>query len=643
MFEFVRKHNKIMMFLMFLLIIPAFVLVGVDGYQRMNDAGAAVAKVASYSITQGEWDAAHKSEVDRLRATRPDLDVKLLDSPQARYVTLERLVRERVIAEAMNSSLLAISDKRLAAELQQIPAIAAMKKPDGTIDKERYVQLAASQGLTPEGLEARIRQDLSRRQVEAGLGASAFAPQAVADMGLNAFFERRDVQVARFTLAEFASQIKIGDADIEEFFKANSALFQTAETVDLQYLVFDVEAVKKTVTVNDADVRTYYEQNNARLQSKEERRASHILINAPKDMPAAEREKAKAAAQDLLQKVKAKPDTFVQLATKFSQDSGSAAKGGDLDFFARGAMVKPFEDAAFSLKKGDISDLVESDFGFHIIRLTDIKTPSVPSFESVREKLVTELKAQQAQRKFAELAEQFTNGVYEQADSLQPVAERLKLDIQIASNVQRKAAPGAKGVLSNAKLLAAVFSADAIEKKHNTEAIETGPSQLVAARVTKHEAARTRALDEVRGEVKARLLQSRSQEAAKKEGQSKLKTWQAQADEGKLSAAMVLSRDQAPALNPRLMEAIMHADTAKLPAWVGLDVGGEGYAIARINKVLPRNPAPAGATEQERGQVVRWLAGAESDAYYEVIKARFKVQIKVPRPSDNSTAVGATE
>ena len=246
------------MFLMFLLIIPAFVLVGVDGYRRMNGAGAAVAKVASYSITQDEWDAAHKSEVDRLRAARPDLDAKLMDSPQARYVTLERMVRERVITEAMNSSLLAISDKRLASELQQIPAIAAMKKPDGTIDKERYVQLAASQGLTPEGLEARIRQDLSKRQVEAGLGASAFAPQAVVDMGLNAFFERRDVQVVRFTPAEFAAQIKISDADVEEFFKANSALFQTAETVDLQYLVFDVEAVKKTVTVADADVRTYY-------------------------------------------------------------------------------------------------------------------------------------------------------------------------------------------------------------------------------------------------------------------------------------------------------------------------------------------------------------------------------------------------
>ena len=158
MFEFVRKHNKIMMFLMFLLIIPAFVLVGVDGYRRINGDGAAVAKVASYSITQAEWDAAHKNEVDRLRASRPELDAKMMDSAEARYVTLERLVRERVMSEAVSSSLLPITDARLARELQQIPAIASLKKPDGSFDKERYEQIAASQGLTTAGLEARIRR-----------------------------------------------------------------------------------------------------------------------------------------------------------------------------------------------------------------------------------------------------------------------------------------------------------------------------------------------------------------------------------------------------------------------------------------------------------------------------------------------------
>lgn len=642
MFEFVRKHTKIMMFVMFLLIIPAFVLVGVDGYQRSSGSGATVAKVASYSITQSEWDAAHKNEVDRLRASRPELDAKMMDTPEARYVTLERLVRERVMNEAVDASLLSITDARLARELQQIPVIASLKKPDGSFDKERYEQIAASQGLTPAGLEARIRQDLSLRQVESGLSTSAFAPKAVADMALNAFFERRDVQFVRFSPADFVGKVQTSDADVESFYKANSAVFQTPETADVQYLVFDLEAVKKSISVPEADVRTYYEQNTARLQSKEERRASHILINASKDMPAAEREKAKALAQDVLEKVKAKPDSFAQLAIKFSQDPGSAAKGGDLDFFVRGAMVKPFEDSAFALKKGETSGLVESDFGYHIIRLTDVKTPAAPSFESMRGQLEAELKVQQAQKKFAEQAEVFTNAVYEQADSLQAAAERLKLNIQTANAVAKNPANGATGPLANAKLLAALFSADAIEKKHNTESIETGPSQLISARIVKHYPARTLALDEVKAEVKARLLQSRAQDMAKKEGQAKLADWKKQADEGKLGAATVIGRDQPPpGMGSALMDSIMRADTSALPVWLGVDLGAQGYAVARVNKVLPRNPPPPEVSAQERDQVARWLASAEWDAYYDGLKKRFKVQIKVAKPQLGASAAVA--
>ena len=642
MFEFVRKHNKIMMFVMFLLIVPAFVLVGVDGYSRSNESGATVAKIASYSITQTEWDTAHKNEVDRLRASRPELDAKMMDSPEARYATLERLVRERVMTEAADASLLPITDARLARELQQIPAIASMKKPDGSFDKERYEQIAASQGLTTAGLEARIRQDLSLRQLESGVSSTAFAPKAVADMALNAFFERREVQVTRFSPAEFAAKVQTSDADIEGFYKANSALFQAPETADVQYLVFDLEAVRKSISVPEADVRTYYEQNIARLQSKEERRASHILISAAKELPAADREKAKVQAQDLLDKIKAKPDSFAQLAAKFSQDPGSAANGGDLNFFARGAMVKPFEDSAFALKKGETSGLVESDFGYHIIRLTDIKTPAAPSFDSMREKLEVELKTQQAQKKFAEQAEVFTNAVYEQADSLQAAADRLKLNIQSANGLPKTPTQGASGPLANAKLLAALFSAEVIEKKHNTEAIETGPSQMVAARISKHYPARTKPLDEVMLQVKARLVQSRAQEMAKKQGEAQLADWKKQADEGKLGPATVLGRDQPiPGMSQVLMDAMLRADTSALPAWLGVDLGAQGYAVARVNKVLPRNAPQAAVAEQERGQMARWLAGAEWDAYYEVLKKRFKVQIKVAKPKAGEALAAA--
>ena len=165
----------------------------------------------------------------------------------------------------------------------------------------------------------------------------------------------------------------------------------------------------------------------------------------PKDAPAAERAKAKAKAEELLAAVKKAPDSFAEVAKKNSQDPGSAAQGGDLDFFARGAMTKAFEDAAFALGKGQISGLVETEFGYHIIKVTDIKSPKQRSFEEMKPELEAEVKKQQAQRKFAETADAFTNGVYEQADSLKPVADKLKLEIRTARNVHRQPTPGAPG------------------------------------------------------------------------------------------------------------------------------------------------------------------------------------------------------
>ncbi len=638
MFDFVRKHTKIMMVVMFLLIIPAFVLVGVDGYRRMSAEGASVAKVGSRTITQAQWDAAHKYEVDRLRASMPGLDAKLLESPQARYETLERLVREAVLEEALADSRLNVSDARLASELQQNPTIAALRKPDGQLDMERYRALVASQGLTPDGFEARMRHDMSLRQVQGGVVNTAFAPKGVADMALNAFFERREVQIARFRPADFEDKIKLTDADIEAFYKANNALFQAPESVDIEYVVLNLDAVKKTISVSEADLRTYFEQNAARTDAKEERRASHILINAPKDMKAAERQKAKEVAQQLLLKVTEKPDTFAATATKFSQDPGSAAKGGDLEFFGRGAMVKPFEDAVFAMRKGEISQLVESDFGYHIIKLTDIKTAPKPTFESERAKLETELKNQQAQRKFAEVAETFSNGAYEQSDTLKPLAERLKLDIQSAKGVQRKAAPGATGVMANAKLLEALFAPDALDKKHNTEVVEIGTNELVTARVSAHTPARTLALADVKAQVKVRLLASRSSEMAKTEGAARLAAWKASPDAAALKESVIVSRERGQAITGPLLNALMGADAQTLPAWVGVDLGAQGYAVARINKVLPRTEPDAAAAAQERTQVSQWLASAEAQAYLELLKARFKVQIKVPRPDPGAVA-----
>jgi peptidyl-prolyl cis-trans isomerase D len=613
MFDTIRNHKKYLMGFLMILIIPSFVLFGIEGYTRFNESGEPVATVNGQDITKAEWDQAHQQESQRLREAMPTLDSRMLDSEGARYATLERLVRQRLLAAAASKLNLYTSDARLARDLQQNEAIATLRKPDGTLDVEAYRQLVGRQGLTPETFEARVRADLSQRQVSQGILGSGFAPTALATVSLNAFFERREVRVAPFAAADFAAQVKPTDADIETFYNANQALFQAPEQAEIEYLVLDAAALQNSVTFNEADVRTYYDQNASRLSGTEERRARHILLTVPAGAPAAEKDAVRKRAEELLAQVRAKPASFADVAKAQSQDTGSAVNGGDLDFFGRGAMVKPFEDVVFSLTKGAISDLVETEFGFHIIQLTDIKVPPVRSFESMRPEIEAELKKQQAQKQYAEAADTFSNLVYEQADSLQPAADRLKLQIRKAT-VQRQPQASVTGVLANQRLLGALFDTESIDKKRNTEAIDTGSGQLVSGRVVQHMPARTLPLAEVRDQVRTRLVAQRSAELARAEGEKQLQAWKSGADAKGLGSAMVVSRENMQGLAQPALVAALSADPKNLPAWVGVNLADQGYAVVKVEKVLPRDVRPAQALSQEVQQYSQWWASAENEA-----------------------------
>ena len=632
MFDFIRKHTKITMGLLFLLIVPSFVLFGLDGYSQSKDKSSIVAKVDGQEILQTEWDRAHLREVEKLKASMPSLDAKLLDSPEARYATLERLVRDRVLATAAVKSRLGTSDQRLARELQDNPEIAALRRPDGTLDMERYRQLLGSQGMSPEMFEASVRADLSSRQVLLGVMGSGFASKTAADTALNAYFEKREIQIARFSTADYAAKLTPSDADLEQFYKANASLFQAPEQANIEYVLFDVETIKKGITVAEADLKAYFDQNAQRLSGKEERRASHILLASPKSAPEADRQKAKAKAVELAAQVKKSPDSFADVARKNSQDPGSAQAGGDLDFFSREAMVKPFSDAAFAMKKGDVSDVVESEFGYHIIKLTDIKSPKQRSFEEMRSELEADVKKQQAQKKFTETVEVFTNAVYEQADSLKPTADRLGLEVKTAMGVTRKPAQGVTGALANAKFLNAIFSPDTVEKKRNTEAVEVASNQLVSGRITQYTPARTLPLAEVKDIVRQRWLAQRGAEDARKDGITKLAAWKSAPASAVLQDTLNVSRDQPKNQPMQLVDAALRADAAALPAFAGIDLGTQGYAIVKVLKVLPRENSLEAAAKQERNQYTQWWTAAESLAYYNVLKQRFKAEIKVAKP-----------
>jgi peptidyl-prolyl cis-trans isomerase D len=636
MFDTIRTHKKYLMGFLLILIIPSFILFGVQGFNESDQRGAVVATVDGEEITQLEWDQAHQAESQRLREAMPTLDAKLLDSQEARYATLERLVRQRVLAVAAQKLNLYTSDQRLARDLQDNEVIASLRRPDGTLDVEAYRQLVGRQGMTPEMFEAQVRADLSQRQVAQGIQGSGFAPQGLAKVALDAFFEQREVQVARFAPSDFAARVELTDADIETFYNANPALFQSQEQADVEYLVLDTATLQKNVTLAEAEVRAYYDQNASRLSGNEERRASHILLTLAPGASAADKAAVREKAATLLAQVKAAPQTFAEVAKANSQDPGSAVNGGDLDFFARGSMVKAFEDAAFALQKGAISDLVETEFGFHIIQLTDIKAPPQRSFESMRAEIEADLKKQQAQKLFADSAEAFSNFVYEQGDNLTAAAERFKLDLQTVKGLTRQPQGGA-GPWTNERLINAVFAADSIEKKRNTEAIETASGQLVSARMVSYTPARTRPLAEVSEGVRQRLLAQRSAELARETGAKQLEAWKTGADAAGLSTALVVSRDNAQGLAGPVLNAALSADPKQLPAWVGVGLGEQGYAVVKVDKVLPRQPRDAQALVQETEQYSQWWSSAESLAYYDTLKERFKVQIKVPVPKPAGT------
>ena len=634
MLESIRKNSKIVMILLFLLIIPSFIFVGVD-QSYFSESSPTVARVDGNDIKQSDWDNAHRVESDRMRAEMPNLDPKLLDSPEAKYATLERMVRDRVLAAAAQKMHLTTSDAQLVRTLQGIPAIASLRKPDGSLDADGYRALVASQGMTPEGFEANLRRNLALNQVMGSVLETSLTTPATTDAAMNAVLQRREIQVAMFNAEPYKAALQPSADDLKAFYEAHQSQFRKPEQADIEYVVLDLNTVKQGIQLNEDDVRTYYKENAARLAGvSEERRASHILINAPQSASAEERAKAKAKAEELLAQVRAKPETFADVAKAQSQDTGSAANGGDLGFFGRGAMVAPFEQAAFALPKGGISDVVESDFGYHIIQVTDAKQPPVPSFEQLRPKIVEELQQQQAQRKYAEVADTFSNLVYEQADSLQPVAEKLGLKVQKATGVLRTAKPDAQGPLANSRFLETLFAPESLNSKRNTEAVEFGTSQMVAGRITQYEAAHTEPLTAVEAEVKRQWVADKAAAQAQKAGEEKLAEWKADASKAQgLAAAQVVSRNDPQGLPREVVDAaLVAAVKGGAAAWTGVSLGQNGYAVVKVNKIVSPENQGAEFAQQAAQQYVQLWSSAEGAAYYDMLKQRFKVQIKVPRP-----------
>ncbi|HEU0220215.1 MAG TPA: SurA N-terminal domain-containing protein, partial [Gallionella sp.] len=589
------------------------------------------ATVNDAKITQREFENALRQQQDRLRQMLgANFDAAMLDNPEMRRAAMDSLVAQRLLIERARAVGLAVSDEQLFQVIQGVEAF----QDNGKFDKKRYEAALANQSMSPLMFEARLRSDLAGQQIRDSYIQNGFASNSVADNIISLYEQQRVVSTSPISFQPFMAQAKVDEAALKKYYEQNPKEFQVQEQAKVEYVRFSADNLQAKAEVKTEDARKYYDEHQSDFGTLEERQAAHILIAVATSAPQAEQDTAKAKAEQLLQQARKNPAGFADLAKQNSQDPGSAANGGSLGFFGRGMMVKPFEDATFTLKQGEISELVKSDFGYHIIKLLAVKPARLMPFDEAREGIINKLRQQKATDMFAELAEKFSNTVYEQSDTLKPAADLTGAKIEQSGWLVKGEAAGEPWT---AKMLQAIFTDETVKNKRNTAAIEVAANTLVAARILEYKPAATRALDEVQEMIRQKLLHQQALELAAKQGKTLLEQLQ-RGDKPALNwtAAKTITRAQQGSLDKELVRKIFQMDAARLPRYVGAEAQQNGYLLVRIDAVK-EGEKPDDAKRARYAQQLRQLTGEEMfRAYLADAKQQATVKVNLPETAPSN-------
>ena len=637
MFEFIRSHRRWMQFILLLLIVPSFFLVGIQGYDSFMRKEPELATVAGQPISRAEFDQAHRNQLEQFRQRLgAQFDPAVIDTPAMRESLLNQLINQRLLANVAVDNRFTVSDETLRNTIAAIPEV----QDNGRFSPERYRQVLAAQGMSPTSFEAGLRRDLAVARVLEPVGQSSRAPAEVVASLETALTQQRTVQLRRFAAADYRSQVTVTPADIQAWYDANKQQLQIPEQVQVQYLVLDEAAATQGIQVKDEDLASYYEQNKNRFGQPERRRASHIMIEVAPGASEDARKAARVKAEDLARQAAADPAQFAELARKNSQDAGSAANGGDLGWLVPGMLTGPLEKAIFGQAKDQVSGVVESPSGLHIVKVTEIQPAAVKPLAEVKDQITGEVRKQLAAVHFSEMASQLNKQVYDQRDSLQPAADAVGLKLRTASGVTRegllpadKAGPGSAidspdaELLDNPRVRQVLFSPDVLREKQNSGVIELSPATMLAVRVAAVEPAHVPTLDKVSDSIRAKLLDERSAEAAKKAGEAALAADKANpsaAPEG-FSPAVTVSRQDPKDVPQAVVDAAMRLPATQLPGYAGVQSGVD-YTLVRLEKV-EAGTVDASAKDRLAQQLSGGLGQAEIEALLKMLREQYKVQV----------------
>lgn len=625
MLHFIRERAQgwVAWFIVGLISIP-FALWGVNSYLN-GPSEIVVAKVNGKAISQTEYQQALQQYRDRMRSVLKDkFDPSVFDTLNVKQNVLNSLIDKKLLLSVSEDLGQRVSNENLASSIQSTPAF----QKDGKFNADRYSLMLARAGLTPERYEAELRVETLITQITENVQKSTLAAQYSIDNLFRLEKQTREIAFGVVPALSLLDKVTVTDEQVKAYYDLHAANYLAPERMVVNYIELSVDALAKDITASDEELKSFYINNQDKFVGPEQRKASHILIEGDDEAAIAQLEKVKARLDA--------GESFATLASELSQDVGSAKEGGDLGYFQRGVMDSAFEDAVFGMKTvGQVSDMVKTEFGYHLIELTGIKKPESKSFEQAKPEVEALYRRQKAETLFYEKAEQLADLSYENPDSLDVAAEELGLEIKTSSEFQRQR--NTSGIAKDPKVVAAAFSEDVLTNDLNSAVIELSKSDLLVLHKNKHTLSTQLPFESVAPAIKEQLRFENAALQAKEEGQKLLTELKSGVSpdslfaENNWHAAKVYSRDEEDVSPQILHQAFSMAKPTSTDQaeFIGFTATNGNYVLLKLSAVTEGNSDNVSDAEREglKSHLLRAYGESELQAFINSLKEGSDIEV----------------
>jgi len=623
------KKSSLLIKIVLVVITIGFSFWGIESY-LFTRVDSSVAKVNGIDISQDQFRQRFDENRERMmQMMGGSVDASYFERPEIKRQVLDQLINDQLLVDANRKLGITVTNDRIKHEILGIPAF----QKDGKFDPETYRALLQTQGMTPLSFDDRVRQNLLVRELPEQVGSTVLVTDAAVDTYLRLHDQRRDFRYAKLEKPA-ADESPVTDAEVEAYYKDHSQEFVTPERIALEYVELDAGKLDVPTSADDATLKDRYEKEKSRFVSAEQRLASHILVKVPGKGTPEDQKQALAKANAIAKDVKSGKD-FAGLAKQDSDDLGSKNQGGDLGWLEKGTTDEAFEGALFGMNKGDISDPVLTSEGYHIIQLRDVRPGTTRSFEDVKPELAKEYANTERDRVYTEKAGRLTDLTYQDPSSLDSAAKELGLKVQKTDLFART---GGAGIAANPNVLKAAFSDTVLVQNNNSDPIELAPNHIVVVRVAEHKPATPKAIDEVRDQVRAKVIADRAAKKAKARADelfASLSKGQAleeiaSANKLKVEKQQDIGRDAANVDSALVAAAFaLPRPQADKPQKQLVSLGGDTYALLELDKVADGDPSKLDAKTKQaaRNTLADGIGTTATREFVDALRTDAKVRI----------------